>query len=182
MVIKVVSDDGISNPIDVAKGIRFAVDNGANIINISLGAKVSSLELEESIKYAKTNGVYIIAATGDMNEDDSLYPARYDSVITIAAQDKRGYRYAYSNKAKGVDILIPGVDIDVAMFDYEQEQWYKTNVSGSSIASMIFTGLLSALNLSRSYIDWDYMNNIKEGDFMDYGKMKKEGGVFLSSD
>ncbi len=90
------------------EAIRYAVDNGASVINFSLGGDQPSQALEEGLRYAVEKKVVIVAAAG--NEADSvLYPAAYDSYcLAVASSDYNDQRSLWSNFGPEVDVTAPG--------------------------------------------------------------------------
>ncbi len=108
MPIKVLAASGGGTIADIAEGIRFATDNGADVINMSLGGGGESKLLEDAINYAYEKGVVIIAAAGNANQNSASYPARYPRVISVSALDALGEKAPYSNFGAGVDISAPG--------------------------------------------------------------------------
>lgn len=108
MPIKVLAASGGGTIADIAEGIKFAADRGANIINMSLGGGGESNLMKEAIDYAHKKGVVIIAAAGNSNQNASAYPARYPHVISVAATGAAGEKAPYSNFGAGVDIAAPG--------------------------------------------------------------------------
>ncbi len=107
MPIKVLGTGG-GTVADIAEGIRFAADNGAQVINMSLGGGGESQLMAEAINYAYDKGVVIVAAAGNANQNAAAYPARYPKVIGVSALDAAGNRAEYSNFGAGVDIAAPG--------------------------------------------------------------------------
>jgi serine protease len=108
MPIKVLAASGGGTIADIAEGIRFATDNGADVINMSLGGGGASKLLEDAINYAYEKGVIIVAAAGNANQNSASYPARYPRVISVSALDALGEKAPYSNFGAGVDISAPG--------------------------------------------------------------------------
>jgi len=111
MILKVVNKNGITNSKLLSRAIYYAVENEANIINISLGIDNNIFQLKDAIKYAITKNITIVSAVGDTNSKKSLYPANYDDVISVEAQDYNGNRYFYSNVDSKTKIRFPGVEI-----------------------------------------------------------------------
>jgi serine protease len=111
MPIKVLDRFGGGTVVNIAKGIRFAVDKGANIINLSLGGPGESAILKEAIDYAYDKGVTIVAAAGNSDYNGAFYPARYPKVIGVSALAPSGRKAFYSNYGPGVDISAPGGDM-----------------------------------------------------------------------
>ncbi|MEH2443592.1 CARDB domain-containing protein [Nostoc sp.] len=76
MPVKVLGSDGQGSSSAIAKGIRYAVDNGANVINLSLGGSANSDE-QSAIQYAASKGVFVVSAAGNDGGTAPMYPARY---------------------------------------------------------------------------------------------------------
>jgi serine protease len=108
MPLKVLSSSGGGTIGDIAEAIRFAADNKADIINMSLGGGGESQVMKDAIDYAYSKGVVIIAAAGNENNNSASYPARYAHVIGVGATDAQGERAEFSNYGAGVDISAPG--------------------------------------------------------------------------
>ena len=108
MPLKVLSGSGGGTISDIAEAIRFAADNKADVINMSLGGGGESQVMKDAIEYAYRKGVVIIAAAGNENNNSASYPARYAHVIGVGATDAQGERAEFSNYGAGVDIAAPG--------------------------------------------------------------------------
>ncbi len=85
MPLKVLSADGGGTVADIAEAIKFAANNGADVINMSLGGGGESQLMKEAIDYAYHKNVVIIAAAGNEGANRSSYPARYPRVISVSA-------------------------------------------------------------------------------------------------
>ena len=108
MPLKVLGASGGGTVADIAEAIRFAANNGADVINMSLGGPGESSLMEEAIDYAHQKGVFIVAAAGNSNQNSASYPARYPHVVGVSALDPTGNKAPYSNFGAGVDISAPG--------------------------------------------------------------------------
>ncbi len=108
MPLKVLSRSGGGTVADIAEAIKYAADNQADVINLSLGGGGASNLMAEAIKYAHNKGVIIIAAAGNEGKNSAAYPARYPEVISVSAIDAAGDKAPYSNFGAGVDISAPG--------------------------------------------------------------------------
>lgn len=113
MPVKVLGQDGSGTISDVAAGITWAVDNGADVINLSLGGAGPTQTGEAAVRYAYENGVAVIAASG--NSDGAVgYPAAYDDyVLAVGATRYDKQRAAYSNYGPELDVVAPGGDTSV---------------------------------------------------------------------
>lgn len=108
MPLKVLSAGGGGTVTDIAESIRFAADNKADVINMSLGGGGESQVIKDAIAYAHQKGVVVVAAAGNANRNSAEYPARYPHVIGVSALDSVGKKAPYSNFGAGVDISAPG--------------------------------------------------------------------------
>ncbi len=114
MPLKVLDKNGSGTYADVADGIYFAVDNGAKVINLSLGGSSPSTALEEAVAYAYNKGVTVIAACGNDGSSSCLYPAAYDDyVIAVGATRYDETLAYYSNYGPSLDLVAPGGDLNV---------------------------------------------------------------------
>ena len=135
MNVKVAEDDGSCDSATVAKGIIWAVDNGAKVINISLTVTKTSLTLEKAIDYAWDKGAVIIAAAGNNYSSTPIYPAAYPNAIAVAATNKDDRLPQWSNHGDWVSLGAPGVDIYSTLPD--DNYGYK---SGTSSAAALVSG------------------------------------------
>jgi serine protease len=114
MPIKVLDRNGSGTYANVAAGIYFAADNGAKVINLSLGGSADSQTLKDAVAYAYSKGVAIVAAAGNDNSSTISYPAAYDDyVIAVGATRYDETRAYYSNYGLSLDLVAPGGDLGV---------------------------------------------------------------------
>ena len=100
----------------ISKGIRYAVDHGAKIINMSLGARSPSRDMRSAVGYALSHGVVVVAAAGNNGSAGGgyspySYPASFTGVISVGAVTARGTRASFSERNSSVVISAPGVNI-----------------------------------------------------------------------
>jgi len=106
--VKVLDASGNGPTDTVAQGIIWATDNGAAVINLSLGADEPSQTLRDAVKYAYDKGVFIAAAAGNTNTAVS-YPAAYHPYcFAVAATDYNDQRASWSNFGSDIDVAAPG--------------------------------------------------------------------------
>jgi minor extracellular protease Epr len=135
--IQVLNDGGQGSLASICKGISRALEENADIINMSLGFNQDIPGLKECIGEAITKDVIVVASAGDSLSHTSNYPADYDEVISVAAINEDEQFYRFSSKGK-IDFVAPGVN--VAVRDKNGEVMLD---SGSSIAVANFTAVLA---------------------------------------
>jgi serine protease len=113
MPIKVLSDRGFGSVGDIANGIRFAADNKAKVINMSLGGGMYSATLARAVKYAHDKGVTVVCAAGNGGREKVEYPAAYPGCVAVSALGPDGKLAFYSSYGKELDIAAPGGDTRV---------------------------------------------------------------------
>ncbi|MEO0354143.1 MAG: S8 family serine peptidase, partial [Cyanobacteria bacterium P01_A01_bin.3] len=93
--------DGLGYFDDIAKGIRYAVDNGADVLNLSLAVDYSESSLRNAISYAYDKGAVVVSAAGNYGGDRPLFPARYADRygLAVGTVDSNNQYQSYSNKA-----------------------------------------------------------------------------------
>ena len=112
MPLKVLNASGSGTYSAIAEAIRFAADNGAKVINLSLGGSSGSETLRSALQYAFDMGVTIIAAAGNNGSSSISYPAAYnDYVIAVGATGYNNTRASYSNYGAGLDLVAPGGEL-----------------------------------------------------------------------
>jgi len=107
MPIKVLNSQGYGYLSDVAKGVYFAADNGARVINLSLGSTSDSLVLKDAVNYATSKGSLVIAAAGNDGGAPCSYPAAYSNAVCVVATDSKNLLASFSNI--GGELAAPGV-------------------------------------------------------------------------
>lgn len=108
--VKVLNRLGVGSMSDVAEAITYAVEKGAQIINLSLGTNTPTLTLQTAVTAALAQSVIIVAATGNDGASTLSYPAAYDGVIAVSAIGEDDLLASYSNYGLGVTITAPGGD------------------------------------------------------------------------
>src|SRR6202042_2322252 len=92
----------------IADGIRYAADQGATIINLSLGGDEDSPILRDAVAYAVGKGSLVLAAAGNEGTSAPHYPAAIPSVVAVGGVTSTGARYSWSNYGSWVDVTAPG--------------------------------------------------------------------------
>lgn len=154
--LQVLSDSGSGWTDDVAAAINYAVTQGADVINMSLGSSGSDLILEQAIDNAVDSGVTVVAAAGNCGsssyayqgcsyQGEILYPAALPGVIAVGATDSSNNRSDFSSYGNAVDVMAPGQgSIKSTMWTKNnQTSAYSSSLAGTSFASPIVAGVVA---------------------------------------
>lgn len=123
----------------VGAAVEWAVDNGADIVNLSLGGHYDSPPFAEAIAYAEQHDVLIVACTGNQRDDapdeDVWFPARVSDVLAVTGADEHGDRWRTAVTGAETDLAAPGVEL----YAPKPGGGYKA-VTGTSFASAVVSG------------------------------------------
>ncbi len=140
LVGKVLSNGGSGSSEGIAQGIRWAADNGADVISMSLGSGSPYGPMESAIKYAWEKGCVVVAAAGNSGFSGSRntigYPAKYMDCLCVGASRSDGQRASFSSGGREMDVVCPGQDI----ISCSTTNGYRS-MSGTSMATPFFAGL-----------------------------------------
>lgn len=145
LAVRVLDGEGRGDAFTLAEAILVAVENGAQVINMSLGGYGDSQVLREAVQYAVSEGVVLVAASGNDGLNQLTYPAAYPSVIGVTAVDASGNRAGFSNFGDGVDVAAPGYQIHALWDDDEYIYFNGTSASAPLVAGMAARILESGL-------------------------------------
>ena len=109
MAVRVLNDSGNGSLTDVARGIRWAVDHGARVINLSLGGDATITPLSEACTYALSRGAILFAAAGNDGRANVSYPARLSTCVCVGALDESSNLASFSNYGPEQELVAPGV-------------------------------------------------------------------------
>lgn len=107
--VKVLSGGGSGSSTGIAAGIDWAVDQGADVINLSLGGGYSAV-IHAAIKKATAEGVIVVAAAGNSGHEGVSYPGALAEAFGVSATGPDGALAPYSSWGRGVDLAAPGGD------------------------------------------------------------------------
>jgi thermitase len=127
---------------NINAGVKWAIDQGADVVNMSLGVEHlgGGLPHEEVVDYAKQKGVTIVAASGNDGREALYYPGALPSVIAVGAEDGAGEVAAFSTYGSQVSFVAPGTDV----YSSHLENAYAFS-SGTSHAAPFVTGAIALL-------------------------------------
>jgi len=155
MPVKVLDSVGSGTDANVADGIIWAADHGADVINLSLGGPESSQTLADAVSYAQRLGVVVVAAAGNDGNDPIWgitpnYPAAYSGVISVGAVNSGNSRFTWSNHGSWVAVDAPGCTNTTQLGGsyIVGSELDLSNFCGTSAASPFVAGLAG---LARSY-------------------------------
>ncbi|HEY0604612.1 MAG TPA: S8 family peptidase, partial [Herpetosiphonaceae bacterium] len=145
--IKVTNAYGEGSDAWIASGVRWAVDQGARVINLSLGGEERSPILHEAIQYAVSKNVVVVAAAGNSADKGNAvqYPAAYEEVIAVGATDENDQRAYFSQVQPYVDVSAPGWNIPSTWSDSPFLPISYLAISGTSMSTPYVTGLAALL-------------------------------------
>jgi len=141
--VKVLDRNGSGYVSDVIDGINWAILNGMQVVNMSLGSGTDVQALHDAVDAAYAAGVVLVAAAGNSGDGDGstnevIYPAKYSSVIAVAATDNNDLIAYFSSDGAEVELAAPGVSIRSSWND----GLYNT-ISGTSMASPHVAGTVA---------------------------------------
>ncbi|RXJ04053.1 peptidase S8 [Anaerobacillus alkaliphilus] len=151
MPVKVLNEKAEGTAFEVANGIRWATDNGAKVINMSLGDTYNSRIMHDAIRYAFRNDVVLIAASGNDNVETPMFPAAYDEVIAVSAVDSKRHKAIFSNYGRHIDVTAPGEHIPSTFLDNSYVMMSGTSMAAPHVAGL--AGLIRSINPELSNVE-----------------------------
>ncbi len=202
MAVKVLNDSGSGFTSDIAEGIVWAADNGAGVINMSLGSKCttnwpscSTAIVNDALDYAAAADVVIVASAGNSNVAYVGQPGNHPEVIAVSATDYRRARASYSSYGAAVDLAAPGGDSTVDLnndgfgdgvlqetFNRSTGVWDYYYKSGTSMAAPHVAGAAALLRSCAPEATRDEVRAALESSALDLGAAGRDnvyGSGFL---
>ncbi len=180
MPVKVLNGSGAGSYEDVAIGITYAVDHGADIVNLSLGGIDESSALADAVQYAYDHGVLVVVAAGNCAQYYSgspcyglinpiIYPAAYPTTLAVAATDSSDNWANFSEHHSYVDVAAPGVSI-YSTWKNNGYAW----LQGTSMATPYVAGLAALVWSLDPSLTRDQVQNIIQSTADDLGAPGKD--------
>lgn len=174
IVAKVLNSAGSGSYSNVIAGINWCVDNKAKVISMSLGGSSGSDALKSAVDTAYANDVLVVAAAGNSGNkpgkgDNVSYPARYDSVIAVAATSSNDSRASFSSTGPAVEISAPGVSV--------KSTWLGTGyntISGTSMATPHVSGVAALIWYDDPNLSSAQVRDILDNTAQDLGATGKD--------
>ncbi len=138
--IRVTDADGVSDAFTLSRAIVAAVEAGADVINISMGAYSSTQALDAALSVAQEHGVAVVASAGNDQAAQLTWPAADPRVISVGSVDALEQQVRFSNSGRGLQLSAPGYGIHTAWVDGE-----RISFSGTSASAPIVAGALAAV-------------------------------------
>jgi len=157
MPVKVLNSSGSGSSSYVASGIYYAVDNGANVINLSIGSNYSNDILKLAVEYASSKGVIVVMAAGNDGDSSPDYPARYanESGIAVGAVDRNNEIADFSNRSGTNEITYvtaPGVEIYSSVPGNQYASYSGTSMATPHVAGVVALMLSANPNLTDAQV------------------------------
>lgn len=171
--VKVLNENNVGNWSGVAAGILYAVDEGARIINLSLGGSANTQVVQDAVEYAVQKDVLIVAAAGNGRTDTPFYPAASPEVMAVSATRNDDTRWSLSNYGDYIDVAAPGYAIYSTYNDLDNYYGGYIFMSGTSMAAPHVSGLAGLLlsqDLGRTQEDLKRLITTTAPDLGDPGK------------
>jgi subtilisin family serine protease len=111
MPVRAFNDQGQADVFTISKSIYWAVQHGAQVINMSFGVSEYSKTLENAVQYASEANVVLVASAGNDSTNVPQYPAAFQNVLAIAATNLSDRKASFSNYGSDIFVDAPGVNI-----------------------------------------------------------------------
>ncbi|MDQ3064695.1 MAG: S8 family serine peptidase, partial [bacterium] len=158
MPLQIFTDEGAATTAELAEAMDYAINNGAEVINLSLGSTASDAVIESLIDDAEAAGIVVVVAAGNCGDSDyalegcsfqgqTLYPATNPKTVAVAATTLTDTRASFSSYGSYIDVAAPGSgSISTTLYDQsDPDGAYSGSIYGTSFAAPLTTGLVSLL-------------------------------------
>ena len=169
---RALNENGRGSTSDIADAVQWATDQGADIINMSLGGGGYTSTMKNAVSYASNNGVFIACAAGNSSNSSVSYPAAYSECVAVSALDSDGSFASYSNYGSGVELCAPGTNV---LSTTTETRGSYEKLSGTSMATPVVSGV-AGLALAQWNLTNSELRNHLKGTAVDVGLSTSEQG------
>ncbi|WP_173916840.1 S8 family peptidase [Halobacillus sp. Marseille-Q1614] len=179
LAVRALDANGSGSMTAISDAIRYSADQGAKVINLSLGCNCDTQTLENAVNYAWSKGSVVIAAAGNDGVSTTFEPASYANVIAVGAVDRYDRRASFSNYGTWVDVTAPGVDIASTVPNGGYAYMSGTSMASPHVAGL--AGLLAGQGRSNSQIRTAIENSADRisgtGSYFEHGRINSQAAV-----
>ena len=140
MPIKALNSSGSGSYSTIANAVTWAADNGADVINLSLGGSTDSSTLHSAVTYARNKGIVIVGSAGNNGTTALTYPGSYSEVLSVAGSTSNDGLYSWSTYGSWVKVAAPGCDYTTA-----RGGGYNSSFCGTSAAAPVVSGMVGLM-------------------------------------
>lgn len=159
--LQALDDEGYGNSITVGEAVYYAVDQGTDIISISLGTNGDDPYLRNAILYAMAHDVIVVAAAGNDGCNCLSYPANYPEVVAVGASDSSGQVASFSSYGSNLDITAPGEDMTLPVWTSGNgTSAYVSGAAGTSFSTPFVAGLLGLMKSYQPDATWEELTGV----------------------
>ena len=186
--LEVLDDSGVGVTSSVIAAILYAVDNGAQVINLSFGGPDQDPALQPALDYAFNHGTVVVAAAGNCGTNGDagcdgltaprmMYPALNNHVIAVGATDSNDSRASFSSYGPGIDVVAPGSGsivsplIDTRTTPYNYTSAYSGSLYGTSFAAPVVSSIAALIRSIRPLTTVDDITALIDGSATKVAKM-----------
>ena len=141
VVAKVADSDGKASAWSMIKGLAFAVSQGAEIANVSLGSVTPVPAFQDAAEWAQSRGLLVVAAVGNAGSSSACYPARSAQALCVAGMDANDLKTSFSNYDTKTVVCAPALDLAGPSWDGSLIRWSGTSFATPFVAAAIADGL-----------------------------------------
>jgi type VII secretion-associated serine protease mycosin len=147
--VKIMSASGTGSTADLAAGITWAANRGADVINMSVGGFPYSQAIQDAVSHAWRKGAVLVAAAGNNGRSENFYPASYDHVVSVSATQPEDEFSRWSSFGPKVDVTAPGSSVlttNCTSSGCPHRDWGShTYISGTSFATPNVAGVVALI-------------------------------------
>lgn len=144
--IQALDDDDYGDTLSVGRGIYYAIEQGADVISLSLGSQLPDDFVREAVREALAAGIIVVAAAGNDGCECIVYPANYPEVLAVGAINSSDQPASFSSYGQNLDILAPGTNMTSTNWQSTNgTSAYVSGINGTSFAAPFVGGLLTRL-------------------------------------